>query len=98
MSGSSGHALPCRRWKLEWIRPCYVASALRDYAHVSLSAGAGWKSNEVWFKTFTANSNYRRVSRLPDPPKPVNGPVPFEGVSPSVIDQSNWSSLASFLH
>ena len=37
-------------------------------------------------------------SSLPDPPKPVIGPVPLEGVSPSVIDQSNRSSVASFLH
>ena len=36
--------------------------------------------------------------KLPDPPNPVCGPVPFEGVSPSVIDQSNWSSFPSFLH
>ena len=36
--------------------------------------------------------------KLPDPPNPVSGPVPFEGVSPSVIDQSNWSSFPSFLH
>ena len=42
--------------------------------------------------------HFQRVGLLPDPPKPVIGPVPFEGVSPSVIDQSNWSSVASFLH
>ena len=36
--------------------------------------------------------------KIPDPPNPVCGPVPFEGVSPSVIDQSNWSSFPSFLH
>ena len=36
--------------------------------------------------------------KIPDPPNPVSGPVPFEGVSPSVIDQSNWSSFPSFLH
>lgn len=79
---------------------------LVTHTPVSPSTGPGWKSRTVFRRAersslkhlLQTDSSYRGVSRLPDPPKPVIGPVPFEGVSPSVIDQSNWSSLASFLH
>lgn len=36
--------------------------------------------------------------KVPEPPNPAWGPVPFEGVSPCLIDQSNWSSFFSFRH
>ena len=57
----------------------------------SCSAGYFWTISIITYFNFI-------VPHLPDPPKPVIGPVPLEGVSPSVIDQSNRSSVASFLH
>ena len=71
----------------------------RQYQQQDLARLKKGSCSASYFWTISVSKYFNFiVPHLPDPPKPVIGPVPLEGVSPSVIDQSNRSSVASFLH